>query len=275
LATKRNGLPASTNLFCRSPPCSRPRSARAPAVSLHAGSDFVRIAISRQSTGQFPLRACRLDGGAQCSDSTDDVAEPDRTINLALERFAVPGRLVATAPIPHVTITPEAKSSISCCPWFALPTVVPCDAGPSRPTPPILPGLRGFEIRTYLRQVRRRCFRNSIIRWRLSSTHLIEPTGVDGAIKGPFAKPKCEVLIHLMHDFVTRFVARQDESIVDLTRSSVGQGGGIGLMCPSARLSGRELFSRTLKAEGNFVVSRRIDERCRPAGLLPRFQRGS
>jgi hypothetical protein len=160
----------------------RPRSARAPAVSLHAGSDFVRIAITRSP---------RL-----------------RDQNL----FAA-GSMTLFQKFNHSLATQFHSS-------YRTP-------------------------------------------------------GVDGAIKGPFAKPKCEALIHFMHDFVTRFVARQDESIVALTRSSVGQGGGIGLMRPSARLSRRELFSGTVKAEGNFVASTRIDERCRPAGLLPCFQRGS
>jgi three-Cys-motif partner protein len=96
----------------------------------------------------------------------------------------------------------------------------------------------------------------------------IDPRGWTGypfdKIKPLFARPKCEVLINFMYDFVNRFSHSDDPDIVESLSPILGGPGWPARLDPNLTrgLAVEKLFRETLKAEGNFgfVVSTKIDK---------------
>jgi three-Cys-motif partner protein len=96
----------------------------------------------------------------------------------------------------------------------------------------------------------------------------IDPTGWTGypfeKIKPLFARPKCEVLINFMYDFVNRFVASQDKNIIASLDPILGGPGWRDRLDTSLPLGQavEALFRGTLKAAGRFdhVISTKIDK---------------
>jgi three-Cys-motif partner protein len=96
----------------------------------------------------------------------------------------------------------------------------------------------------------------------------IDPTGWTGypfeKIRTIFDPPKCEVLINFMYDFVNRFVASQDETIIATLNPILGGPGWRSRLDPSLPLGPavEQLFRETLKKEGRFdyVISTKIDK---------------
>ena len=96
----------------------------------------------------------------------------------------------------------------------------------------------------------------------------IDPTGWTGypfeKIRTIFDPPKCEVLINFMYDFVNRFVASQDETIIATLNPILGGPGWRSRLDPSLPLglAVEKLFRETLKQEGRFdyVISTKIDK---------------
>jgi three-Cys-motif partner protein len=96
----------------------------------------------------------------------------------------------------------------------------------------------------------------------------IDPTGWTGypfeKIKPLFNRPKCEVLINFMYDFVNRFVASSDESTIASLDPILGGPGWRDRLDASLPRGAavEKLFRETLKAVGNFafVVSTKIDK---------------
>jgi three-Cys-motif partner protein len=96
----------------------------------------------------------------------------------------------------------------------------------------------------------------------------IDPTGWSGyplaKIKPLFARPKCEVLINFMYDFVNRFAYSDDKEIVSSLSPILG-GPGWQERLDTKLLRGlavEQLFRETFKSSGDFefVVSTRIDK---------------
>jgi three-Cys-motif partner protein len=99
----------------------------------------------------------------------------------------------------------------------------------------------------------------------------IDPTGLTGfafeKIKPLFGRPKCEVLINFMYDFVNRFADTGDESIIASLDPILGGPGWRGRLDPETALRSRglaveRLFRQTLRSAGNFdfVISTKIDK---------------
>jgi three-Cys-motif partner protein len=96
----------------------------------------------------------------------------------------------------------------------------------------------------------------------------IDPTGWTGypfdKIKALFARPKCEVLINFMYEFINRFAYSDDaETVASLAPILGGIGWGDRLDPHLPRgLAVEKLFRETLKSVGNFdfVVSTKIDK---------------
>jgi three-Cys-motif partner protein len=96
----------------------------------------------------------------------------------------------------------------------------------------------------------------------------IDPTGWTGypfdKIKPLFARPKCEVLINFMYEFINRFAYSDDaETVASLAPILGGIGWGDRLDPHLPRgLAVEKLFRETLKSVGNFgfVVSTKIDK---------------
>ena len=104
----------------------------------------------------------------------------------------------------------------------------------------------------------------------------IDPTGWTGypfdKIKPLFMRPKCEVLINFMYEFVNRFVHSDDESIIvslDPILGGLGWRDRLDRNLPRG-LAVEKLFRETLKSIGNFnfVISTRIDK---PMAERPHF----
>jgi hypothetical protein len=95
----------------------------------------------------------------------------------------------------------------------------------------------------------------------------IDPTGWTGypfqKIRTIFDSPKCEVLINFMYDFVNRFVASQDETIIASLDPILGGPGWRERLDKSLPLglAVEKLFRETLQRQGNFgyVISTKID----------------
>jgi len=104
----------------------------------------------------------------------------------------------------------------------------------------------------------------------------IDPTGWTGypfdKIKPLFARPKCEVLINFMYEFINRFAYSDDaETVASLAPILGGTGWGDRLDPHLPRgLAVEKLFRETLKSVGNFdfVVSTKIDK---PTAERPHF----
>ena len=96
----------------------------------------------------------------------------------------------------------------------------------------------------------------------------IDPTGWRGypfdKIKPLFARPKCEVLINFMYDFINRFVYSDEPDIVESMNPILGGPGWPTRLDTSLPrgLAVEKLFRETLKATGRFgfVVSTKIDK---------------
>ncbi len=96
----------------------------------------------------------------------------------------------------------------------------------------------------------------------------IDPTGWRGypfdKIQRLIARPRCEVLINFMYDFINRFAASDDEEIVASLDPILGGPGWRDKLDAdlSRGLAVEKLFRETLKSVGkfDFVVSTRIDK---------------
>jgi three-Cys-motif partner protein len=94
----------------------------------------------------------------------------------------------------------------------------------------------------------------------------IDPTGWTGypfdKIKPLFARPRCEVLINFMYDFVQRFVHSDDEDTINSLNPILGGPGWRHRLDSSLERepAAEKLFRETLKSVGNFdfVVSTKI-----------------
>lgn len=88
----------------------------------------------------------------------------------------------------------------------------------------------------------------------------IDPTGWTGypfdKIKPLFARPKCEVLINFMYDFINRFVYSDDPDIVESMNPILGGPGWPTRLDTSLPrgLAVEKLFRETLKATGRFWI---------------------
>lgn len=96
----------------------------------------------------------------------------------------------------------------------------------------------------------------------------IDPTGWTGypfdKIKSLFLRPKCEVLINFMYDFINRFVHSDDETIITSLNPILGGPGWRNRLDPhlSRGLAVEKLFRETLQSVGkfDFVISTKIDK---------------
>jgi three-Cys-motif partner protein len=96
----------------------------------------------------------------------------------------------------------------------------------------------------------------------------IDPTGWTGypfeKIKPLFVRPRCEILINFMYEFVNRFSHSDDEDIIASLDPILGGPGWRDRLDPqlSRGLAVEKLFRETLKSAGNFgfVISTRIDK---------------
>jgi hypothetical protein len=96
----------------------------------------------------------------------------------------------------------------------------------------------------------------------------IDPTGWTGypfnKIKPLFARPKCEVLINFMYEFINRFAHSADETIVASMAPILGGPNWPDRLEPKLPrgLAVERLFRETLKSVGNFdfVISTKIDK---------------
>jgi three-Cys-motif partner protein len=96
----------------------------------------------------------------------------------------------------------------------------------------------------------------------------IDPTGWTGypfnKIKPLFARPKCEVLINFMYEFVNRFAYSDDEDIISSLDPILGGPGWRNRLDPSLPRGPavEKLFRETLKSAGDFdfVISTKIDK---------------
>jgi three-Cys-motif partner protein len=126
----------------------------------------------------------------------------------------------------------------------------------------------GFEIRTYCGK-----FEDAVseIQPFIGTSFpliFIDPTGWTGypfnKIKPLFARPKCEVLINFMYEFVNRFAYSDDQDIVASMDPILGGSGWRGRLDPNLPrgIAVEKLFRETLKSTGNFdfVISTKIDK---------------
>lgn len=96
----------------------------------------------------------------------------------------------------------------------------------------------------------------------------IDPTGWTGypleKIKPLFARPKCEVLVNFMYEFVNRFAASDDPATIASLDPILGGPGWRDRLDPNLPrgLAVEKLFRTNLQSAGNFdfVVSTRIDK---------------
>ncbi len=126
----------------------------------------------------------------------------------------------------------------------------------------------GFEIKTYCGK-----FEDAIgeIQSFIGNSFpliFIDPTGWTGypfdKIKPLFVRPKCEVLINFMYEFVNRFAHSDDENIVASLDPILGGPGWRDRLDPNLPRGSavEKLFRETLRSAGNFdyVVSTKIDK---------------
>jgi three-Cys-motif partner protein len=126
----------------------------------------------------------------------------------------------------------------------------------------------GFEIKTYCGQ-----FEDAVseIQAFLGSSFpliFIDPTGWTGyplnKIKPLFGRPKCEVLINFMYEFINRFAYSDDEKTVASLEPILGGAGWRDRLDPNLPRGSavEKLFRETLKsvANFNFVISTKIDK---------------
>lgn len=126
----------------------------------------------------------------------------------------------------------------------------------------------GFEIKTYAGK-----FEDAVdeIQTFIGTSFpliFIDPTGWTGypfdKIKPLFTRPKCEVLINFMYEFINRFSHSDDEATIASLDSILGGPGWRDRLDGSLSrgLAVEKLFRETLKSAGNFdfVVSTKIDK---------------
>jgi three-Cys-motif partner protein len=126
----------------------------------------------------------------------------------------------------------------------------------------------GFEVKTY-----RGKFEDAVseIQGFIGNSFpliFIDPTGWTGypleKIKPLFSRPKCEVLINFMYEFVNRFARSDDESTVESLDPILGGPGWrdrLDVSLPRGAAV-EKLFRETLRLAGNFdfVISTKIDK---------------
>lgn len=128
--------------------------------------------------------------------------------------------------------------------------------------------VEGFEIKTYCGKFEDAVDEIQAFIGNSFPLIFIDPTGWTGypfnKIKALFVRPKCEVLINFMYEFVNRFAYSDDEEIVASLNPILGGPGWRDRIDPNLRrgLAVEKLFRETLKAAGhfNFVVSTKIDK---------------
>jgi three-Cys-motif partner protein len=126
----------------------------------------------------------------------------------------------------------------------------------------------GFEIKTY-----RGKFEDAVSEIQAFvdasfSLIFIDPTGWTGypfdKIKPLFVRPKCDVLINFMYEFINRFAHSDDEEIIASLDPILGGSGWRDRLDPKLTrgLAVEKLVRETLKSTGNFsfVVSTKIDK---------------
>ena len=126
----------------------------------------------------------------------------------------------------------------------------------------------GFEIKTYCGKFESAVSEIQLFVGNSFPLFFIDPTGWGGypfdQIKPLFARPKCEVLINFMYEFVNRFVHSNDETIVASLDPILGGPGWRDRLDPSLKRGAavEKLFRETLRMAGNFnfVVSTNIDK---------------
>jgi three-Cys-motif partner protein len=126
----------------------------------------------------------------------------------------------------------------------------------------------GFEVKTYFGRFEEAVSEIQTFIGASFSLIFIDPTGWTGfsfnKIKPLFARPKCEVLINFMYDFVNRFASSGDESIIASLDPILGGPGWHDRLDPtlSRGLGVEKLFRESLKSAGNFdfVISTKIDK---------------
>lgn len=126
----------------------------------------------------------------------------------------------------------------------------------------------GFEIETYFGEFEGAVSKIKAFVGKSFPLIFIDPTGWTGfsfnKIKPLFARSKCEVLINFMYDFVNRFAASGDESIIASLDPILGGPGWRNRLDKSISrgLAVEKLFRETLKSAGNFdfVISAKIDK---------------
>jgi three-Cys-motif partner protein len=126
----------------------------------------------------------------------------------------------------------------------------------------------GFEIKTYCGK-----FENAVgeIQSFIGTSFpliFIDPTGWTSypfnKIKRLFARPKCEVLINFMYEFINRFAYSDDEETIASLDPILGGAGWRARLDPNLQRGPavEKLFRETLKSVGNFdfVISTKIDK---------------
>ena len=126
----------------------------------------------------------------------------------------------------------------------------------------------GFEIKTYCGKFEDAVSELQAFIGTSFPLIFIDPTGWTGypfnKIRPLFVRPKCEVLINFMYEFVNRFAYSDDEAIIASLDPILGGPGWRDRLDPnlSRGLAVEKLFRETLKSAGNFdfVISTRIDK---------------
>lgn len=127
---------------------------------------------------------------------------------------------------------------------------------------------KGFEIKTYCGKFEDAVTEIQAFIGASFPLIFIDPRGWTGypfnKIKPLFARPKCEVLINFMYEFVNRFAHSDDDDIIASLAPILGGPGWPDRLDPNLPrgLAVEKLFRETLKSVGNFefVISTKIDK---------------
>lgn len=126
----------------------------------------------------------------------------------------------------------------------------------------------GFEIKTYCGKFEDAVSEIQAFIGTSFPLIFIDPTGWTGypfdKIRPLFVRPKCEVLINFMYEFVNRFAHSDDNDIIASLDPILGGPGWPDRLDPNLPrgLAVEKLFRETLKSVGNFdfVISTKIDK---------------
>jgi three-Cys-motif partner protein len=126
----------------------------------------------------------------------------------------------------------------------------------------------GFEIKTYFGKFEDAVSEIQAFIGTSFPLIFIDPTGWTGyslnKIKPLFVRPRCEVLINFMYEFVNRFAHSDDEGTIASLDSILGGPGWRYALDPNLPrgLAVEKLFRETLKSVGkfDFVISTKIDK---------------